>query len=353
VSFVVTAKNNGPDTGTNIVIDEAIPSGFSVTPSAGTTYSNGVWTISSLAYLATATLNITGTGVPQSTVTNTVTRINQTEYNNQPTTISKTVYIPQVNLYAENYPWWWNSDTQTSQYEYVVGNVPAITLDIWNLGPDDATGVTYTYTIGKGLQYVGNSADAGTVTYANNQLTWNIGNISSGGDIMMKIFVRIIESGTQTPDLTTTANLTHVDQYYTPSTHNNATCQLTAPLGVDIAVNQTQNTYTDTQGNQYVTYTITATNNGPDNATGVQINDQLPTGLTYTTSTPPTGTTYTNTNGLWNIGNMNNGETETLTITALITQTTGTITNTATLTNTNEYDWNFANNAQTTIITMN
>ena len=51
VTFIVTAKNNGPNTGTNIVINDAIPSGLtnvSVTPSAGTSYSNGVWTIPSL-----------------------------------------------------------------------------------------------------------------------------------------------------------------------------------------------------------------------------------------------------------------------------------------------------------------
>ena len=43
-----------------------------VTPSVGT-YSNGVWTIPSLANGVNATLNITGTSVPQSTTSNTAT----------------------------------------------------------------------------------------------------------------------------------------------------------------------------------------------------------------------------------------------------------------------------------------
>ena len=34
-----------------------------------------------------------------------------------------------------------------------------------------------------------------------------------------------------------------------------------------------------------VTYTLTVINNGPDNATGVQITDKLPSGLTYGSDT--------------------------------------------------------------------
>ena len=58
VTFIVTATNNGPDTATNILISDIIPSGLTnviVTPSIGT-YSNGVWTIPSLDNLTNATL---------------------------------------------------------------------------------------------------------------------------------------------------------------------------------------------------------------------------------------------------------------------------------------------------------
>src|SRR5207253_10493098 len=39
-----------------------------------------------------------------------------------------------------------------------------------------------------------------------------------------------------------------------------------------------------------VDFTITATNAGPSNATGVQITDQLPAGLTFVSATPSAGT---------------------------------------------------------------
>ncbi len=95
--------------------------------------------------------------------------------------------------------------------------------------------------MGTGLQYEGTSADQGTVTYnsENNSLTWNLGTIPNGGDVLLKIFVRIIQSGTATPNLTTTSRLIHVDQYDIHIQHT--TCALSAPTGADIQVNQTQN----------------------------------------------------------------------------------------------------------------
>ena len=349
VTFIVTATNKGPDTATNININDLIPSGLTgvtVTPSVGSYNSTtGIWTIDNLINGATATLNITGTAVPQSIVSNTATRTSQTEYNDQPNTSLLRIYVPDVNIAIYNYPWWYNANTKSQQYTYVVGNAPVLTTDIWNNGPDDATGVIIEYDMGSGLQYEGNSADQGTVTYNsnNNSLTWNLGTIPSGGDVLLKIFVRIIQSGTATPNLTTTSQLIHVDQY--DNTYPSTKCALSAPTGADIQVNQTQNNYTGTDGKQYITYTITTTNNGPDTATGVTITDKLPTGLTYISDTSQG--TYNPTTGTWTIGTLTNQNTTTITITAQITATSGTIHNTATKTNEDQYDPNYANDAQT------
>ena len=112
-----------------------------------------------------------------------------------------------------------------------------------------------------------------------------------------------------------------------------------------LQVNQNYTTYT--QNNKtYVTYTITVTNNGPSNATGVQITDLLPSGVSWVSDN--SGGLYNHNTGLWSIGNLNNGNTTTLTITALVTATNGTIINTAEETNQNEDNWNYDNNAQTT-----
>ena len=125
----------------------------------------------------------------------------------------------------------------------------------------------------------------------------------------------------QHPDLTTSANLISLDPGYIDNnpSDNSMNCSITVPTSADIQINQTA---TGTpQTNQQITYTITATNNGPDTANNIKITDNLPTGLTNIIITPSTGT-YTN--GIWTIPTLTNGQTATLTITATITATQGT-----------------------------
>jgi uncharacterized repeat protein (TIGR01451 family) len=76
-----------------------------------------------------------------------------------------------------------------------------------------------------------------------------------------------------------------------------------------------------------VTFTVAARNLGPDNATGVQVRDLLPAGVTFVSATPSQGT-YNAGTGLWNIGNLANGATVTLRLTVTV-NTTNRVTNTA------------------------
>jgi choice-of-anchor A domain-containing protein/uncharacterized repeat protein (TIGR01451 family) len=63
-----------------------------------------------------------------------------------------------------------------------------------------------------------------------------------------------------------------------------------------------------------ITFTIKVTNNGPNTAKSVQATDLLPAGLIYVSNTASQGS-YSNTTGLWTIGDLNNGAFATLTIT--------------------------------------
>ncbi|WP_394757938.1 gliding motility-associated C-terminal domain-containing protein [Flavobacterium sp.] len=91
-----------------------------------------------------------------------------------------------------------------------------------------------------------------------------------------------------------------------------------------------------------VTFTLTANNAGPSNATNVVVNDVLPAGYTFVSATPSTGT-WTAPN--WTIGNLANGASETLDITVTV-NATGSYANTATITLT-ETDPTPANNTST------
>ena len=66
-----------------------------------------------------------------------------------------------------------------------------------------------------------------------------------------------------------------------------------------------------------ITFTLTATNNGPSNSTNVTVTDLLKAGYTFVSATPSIGT-YTPGTGLWSIGNLNSGSSQTLNIIATV-----------------------------------
>ena len=110
----------------------------------------------------------------------------------------------------------------------------------------------------------------------------------------------------------------------------------------DIAIGKTVGNPTPNQGTN-VTFTITAMNNGPSNATGVAVTDLLPAGLSFVTAAPSVGT-YNQATGVWTVGPLLTGSTATLQITATVTGTS-TVINTATKTAEDQPDPNPGNDS--------
>jgi uncharacterized repeat protein (TIGR01451 family) len=351
VTFTVTATNNGPDTATNINITDLIPAGLTnvtITPSIGT-YENGIWVIPSLENGVVAILTITGTAVPQSTITNTATRISQTEYNTENSISTFSIYTPLVDVSVYNFPWSYDKSTSSYQMNYSCGNSPVFSFTVMNRY-DEVSGVIVQYEFGDGFSLISyDTRGIGSVTVNGRVLTWTIDKMPKGGIAFMNIVLRVILTGDRTPNLTTTARLVSLDSDYVDnnSANNQMNCSITVPSSADIQVNQTING--NPVYNEVVTYTITTTNNGPNTASNIKITDNLPTGLGEVVITPSVGTFA---NGIWTIPTLSNGETATLTITAKITATSGTIINTATKTSQDQDDWNYNNNAATTYLTI-
>ncbi|APG64217.1 hypothetical protein LPB136_02025 [Tenacibaculum todarodis] len=118
----------------------------------------------------------------------------------------------------------------------------------------------------------------------------------------------------------------------------------TAPAVIDASINACQADLSLTKsvdtalpkigGN--IVYTLTVANNGVSNATGVQVTDVLPAGLTFVSdNSSTTSTTYTG--NVWDIGNLNVNQTVSLQITATVNGA-GTIINTAEITQSNQTD---------------
>ena len=113
-----------------------------------------------------------------------------------------------------------------------------------------------------------------------------------------------------------------------------------APLNIvaaaaDIAVTKSVSDANPAVGTN-VMFTVTAHNNGPDDATALQISDPLPAGLTFVSSSASQGT-YSTGSGVWDVGALANGATATLQITVTVTGTAA-VTNVATRTSTTPTD---------------
>ncbi|MAO77698.1 MAG: hypothetical protein CL665_07595 [Balneola sp.] len=126
------------------------------------------------------------------------------------------------------------------------------------------------------------------------------------------------------------------------------------PATPDLEIDKVVDNSTPVEG-ETITYTVSVTNPGDFDATGVQVTDELPNGITYQSHTASQGTYNTSTD-VWNIGTLAEGDTTTVTLTIVATVNSGTvgntITNNAEITQLNENDPELNNNSASAGITV-
>ena len=116
----------------------------------------------------------------------------------------------------------------------------------------------------------------------------------------------------------------------------------------DLALAKTVSAGTAPVGSQ-VTFVVTLTNGGPDEATGIVVSDPEPAGLTFGTVTEGQGT-YDAGTGLWTVGTLAAGGSTTLTVVATV-DATGTKTNVATVQSSDVGDSDPENDAASASVT--
>jgi uncharacterized repeat protein (TIGR01451 family) len=206
------------------------------------------------------------------------------------------------------------------------GNDVTYTLDITNNGPSDATGVSISDPIPTGTTFV--SASAGG-TVAAGTVTWAIGNLANGASTSRTLIVSVDPS--RSADLSNTATVSANQTDPTPA--NNSATETTAVTqtgtSADLSITKSDSPDPAVAGAKLV-YTIVATNNGPDDATGVTVTDVLPAGLAFISATSA-GADCQESGGTVScaVGNMASGASVTIKI--RVTPNEGTITNTATV----------------------
>jgi len=343
VTFTIAATNNGPLNNTGVVVNDLLPAGLtyvSHTASGGTYVpGTGVWTIGALNASASRTLTLTATvtaaAIPSRTNTATVSG-DLVDGNPNNNTANATVTPRYNDLRVLKTV---NNSTQT------VGQNVTFTVTATNLGPDSATGATVNDLLPSGLTYVSHTASAGLYNPASG--VWTIGSLTNGVSRTLTLTATIALAAR--PSVTNTATITGNE--YDSNTGNNTATSTVIPAVSDLSVVKTVDNGSQNVGGNVV-FTILVTNNGTANNTGVTLNDILPAGLTYFSHVASTGF-YNSGSGVWSIGNLNNGASQTLTVTATVTvAAVPSVVNTATVSG-NVYDPNTGNNTSSVTVSPN
>ena len=332
ITYTVTVGNNGPNTATNVTVTDTLPAGVtfaSASPSAAYNSATGVWTVGTLANQGSATLTITTTVTDNTSIMNAayISHSDQSDPNT-----NNNYAVAGGNPNAADLIVFKTVDKAMAN----PGDAIAFTITVRNNGPAAATNVQITDQLPFGVTYASNNPSQGT--YSNATGVWSVGTLANQGSATLTINATAPQN-----QATNSASVTHSDQVDLNTGNNNANVTITPP-GADLALNNSVDKATPKFG-ENITFTLTATNNGPNNATNVQVSDSLPGGTTFVSATPTTGT-YDRITGTWTIGSFANQASATLT---LITQvaTPSQIQSQAYVSRSDQYDPNTTNNSST------
>ncbi len=302
VVFTIAVTNSGPYAATNVGITDVLPAGYefvsSITTSGSYDPSSSIWTIPSIEVGQSVSLDLTVI----------VTSIN--DYNN----IASLSFVDQLDSHSSN-----DSDeigvainemsdislSKTSDTSNPnVGDTILFTLTVTNEGPNDATNVTVVDQVPSGFN-IGAINNGGTLS--NNAITWDISNLSVGSHVLT--YEAIVNPPTGALDeYKNIAGITEVDQDDPDSSPDNETSDQseddedshTIPTPtVDLAISKTIDKQQASIGDTVV-FTVMVANNGPYDATNVEISDVLPLGYQLISETAASGS-YNRTTSLWEI----------------------------------------------------
>lgn len=168
-----------------------------------------------------------------------------------------------------------------------------ITYNIFvhNYGPGAATDVTLTDTIDELVTYVSATPSQGTCSVNLRVVTCAIGSLASGATANVTLIVTAgdVDEPTQISNLASVSG-TELDPVGSNDNWMEATTIVpVGPAMADLAVAKSDTPDPVLSGGPQLTYSITVTNNGPDDATNVLLVDTLPAEVTFDTATPSAG----------------------------------------------------------------
>jgi uncharacterized repeat protein (TIGR01451 family) len=313
VRFTVTVLNAGPSAASGIELVDQLPAGFafvSASVSQGTfDAATGLWIIGALNNGASATLLLDARVTRLGPLAN-VARITHTDHqdrdlsnNSAGAAVNSTQPVADLQV------------NKTADFGTVaLGDTVTYTIAVRNSGPDTAPAVSVNEVLPSNVSFVGATPSAGS--FDPNTGVWTVGALAGGATATLQVSATVMSA----EPVINTAHATDPSTF-DPDPTNNTSGVVVNGQGADLQVVKTANA-TAVEVGQSVTFTIVVTNNGPANATGIQVREQLPEGLTYVSSSASQGL-YVPETGLWSVGALSapagGASRATLTLTATLT----------------------------------
>jgi len=200
-------------------------------------------------------------------------------------------------------------------------------IEVTNNGPDTAEQVLVTDALPEGTSFVESSdqrfdEDSGEIL---------LGDLASGESISFDVNVTVDVADVALVNVATVFSPT-----YDNNPVNNEDDASVDAVAADLELVKEIIPDTAAPGD-IVEWTISVTNNGPDAATGIEVEDILPEGVSYLGHVAAESSEFNDQNGLWEIGDLAVDETVSLTISAEVIDT-GELVNVAQITASDQID---------------
>lgn len=325
LTYTVTVANAGPSTAVNALLTDSVPSALTnveYSTNNGITFQpwSGSLSLGNLALSDVRTVLVRGLVSPSATGTIVNTAV-----------VSSATPDPDPanNTSTDSTPVAASADlsvTKTGSPSPVpAGGVLTYTVVVSNSGPGDAQSVTLTDSVPSELTGVEYSLDNG-VTFQSWPGSISLGILAAGGSRTVQI--RGTVSAGAAGAITNTAMVSSPTP--DPDPDNNHATEITpVDTSADLSVVKTGSPSPATPG-QYLIFSVTVANGGPDPAVNTVLTDVVPADLTNVEFSTDGGTTWSSWTGSYAAGTLPSGAVQTVLIRGIVSASaTGTIVNTA------------------------
>ncbi|MDJ0836943.1 MAG: CARDB domain-containing protein [Acidobacteriota bacterium] len=324
VGLTITVTNDGPDSATGVEVKNLLSTAWPpvlvhLGDDSGGSYdtTTGKWQVGALASGDTAVLTIDVRVDAQSPVSNTaqitasdLADPDSTPGNNDAAEDDQetiTLAVPNADLSLAFAPF---TDFPNP------GETIDVDLTVSNAGPNTATGVNTTILIPTGLSYVSHS---GNGSYSSGSGIWNAGNLNSGASKTLTLTLSVDNGGTRTLSAEIT-NAPVLDPDSDPGNNDPSEDDIdtltVTTAKADLSLVQSVLNGTANAGDD-VTFILQVRNDGPQDASGVTVQHDIPAALSYQSHSGPGS--YSSGSGLWTVGALASGATAELSVVARVT----------------------------------